>query len=67
MSASTLPVPSRPEFPQPQPWPDFSIDQRAYEQAHKELGDSATLREILNRAQQIKNEFNSLSTGGFRG
>lgn len=38
------------------PWPELSLDRKAFEQAQRELGDSANLREVLARAQQIKSQ-----------
>lgn len=44
-------------FPQPVKWPDsVHDDQAAIEQARRELGEEAHPRDILRRAQEIKQE-----------
>ena len=47
----------RHNFPQPIEWPEsVHTDQAAIEQARRELGDEAHPRDILRRAQEIKQE-----------
>lgn len=46
-------------YPQPEPtyaWPDMKKDAKAVELAIAELGRDASHRELLNRAQAIKEE-----------
>ena len=43
-------------FPQVLPWPDLSLDQQAFEQAKRELGEDAIVSDLLARAQQIKTQ-----------
>lgn len=46
-------------FPQPVDWPEsVHTDQIAIEQARQELGEEAHPRDILRRAQEIKQEAN---------
>jgi hypothetical protein len=48
---------SRRTFPQPTDWPEsVQTDQAAIEQARQELGEEAHPRDILRRAQEIKQE-----------
>jgi hypothetical protein len=37
-------------------WPDLTIDQKALDQAKSELTEDASINEILERAQKIKEE-----------
>ena len=55
MSGSNLAVPAHRNFPQFPKWPkSVEEDQAAIEQARRELGPDADPKQILTRAQDIK-------------
>ncbi len=52
MTATHKPDPRPSEIPPD--WPDMEKDHKAIDQAFAELGDKVPLRDLLRRAQEIK-------------